>query len=256
MNILSKLKKIFAGNGNKVKLDSGANVHGSLKITNSSLNGKLQIEENCFIENSELTGTVSVGKNSKITESFISGKISVKNNAKIIDGVELAGEMEIGSYTSINGPNTDLRSRLNPIRIGNFCSIARNVTFQEFNHDFTRLTSYFFNHNVLGKSAKEDVVSKGAIIVEHDVWIGTHCVVLSGVTIGTGAVIAANTVIAKDVPPYAIMGGNPAKVIKYRFDEATIIELLESKWWEKPEKEIIEYYHSFGNRSAKDTSES
>ncbi|MFL5754303.1 MAG: CatB-related O-acetyltransferase [Bacteroidia bacterium] len=233
----------------KVNLDTGSFISPGVRKNEIEMSGKIRIEDNTFLERSALTGEISIGKNAKITESLISGKITIGNNSKIIDGVELAGEIEVGRFTSINGPNTDLRCRLNPIRIGSFCSIARNVTFQEFNHDFTRLTSYFVNHNMLGKSTREDIVSKGPIIIENDVWIGTHSIILSGVRIGTGAVVAANTVVAKDVPPYAIVGGNPAKVIKFRFDQATIDQLLASEWWDKPEADILELYRSFGSRS-------
>jgi virginiamycin A acetyltransferase len=244
---VKKIKEIFSrltGRSNK-----GISKHGSFKQVNSSLSGLISIDEDVYVGDSLIMGEVRIGKKVKITKSSVQGKINIGTGAKIIDGVDLAGEIEIGRYSSINGPNTDLRCRLHPIRIGNFCSIARNVTFQEFNHDFTRLTSYFVNHNLLGKSVKDDVVSKGPIVIENDVWIGTHSVILSGVTIGTGAVIAANTVITKDVPPYAIVGGNPSKIIKYRFDESTIQQLLASKWWEKPEKEVIEIYRSFGSKT-------
>ena len=247
--LLSKLagKMGVPKKANKADLGKGSSISKKAGIKNSHLKGKISIEDDCEIYNSELNGDIKLNKGAKATYAILAGKISIGEKSKIIDGVRLAGEVEVGRYTSINGPNTDLLCRLNPIKIGNFCSIARKVTFQEFNHDFSRLTSYYVNHNMLGKSAKEDMVSKGPIILEHDVWIGTHSVILSGVTIGTGAVIAANSVITKDVPPYAIVAGNPAKVIKYRFDKATREKLLASKWWDKSEKEIIEYYNSFGN---------
>lgn len=248
MSFTDKIKKLFGSFQNR--LETGSVVHATVSKNNAVLDGNINIGENCRLEHSVLKGKISVGQKGKITKSTLEGKITIGSNSKIIDGVELAGEIEIGNYTSINGPNTDLRSRLNPVKIGNFCSIARNVTFQEFNHDFSRLTSYFVNHNMLGKPAKDDLVSKGPITVGHDVWIGTHCIILSGVTIGTGAVVAANTVVARDVPPYAIVGGNPAQVIRYRFDEATVKELLASEWWDKPEQEIIAYYKAFGRKDS------
>ncbi|PWB24611.1 hypothetical protein DCO46_11265 [Flavobacterium sp. HTF] len=83
-----------------------------------------------------------------------------------------------------------------------------------------------------------DIVSKGPIKVGNDVWIGAHSVILSGVTIGDGAIIASNSVINKDVPPYAIVGGSPARIIKYRFDKPTIDNLLKIKWWDWDLKKI------------------
>ena len=239
----SNIKKIF--NINNLFKNSKINIHSSVIQENVLKEGIIKIEEKSNLSKSQLRGNISIDSHVNVTGSILSGNIIVGEHSKIIDGVELYGNIEIGKYTSINGPNTDLRSRLNPITIGNFCSIARNVTFQEFNHDFTRLTSYFVNANMLGKSTKEDIVSKGSIIVEHDVWIGTHSVILSGVTIGTGVVVAANSVVTSNIPPYAIVGGNPAKIIKYRFDEATIQKLLISKWWEGTSEEIIAIYQKF-----------
>ena len=73
-------------------------------------------------------------------------------------------------------------------------------------------------------------------IIGNDVWIGANAIILQGVTIGDGAIIAAGAVVTKDVPPYAIVGGVPAKVIKYRFSDDVILKLLEIKWWDKPEE--------------------
>ena len=75
--------------------------------------------------------------------------------------------------------------------------------------------------------------NKGDIIIGNDVWIGYEAVILSGITIGDGAMIGTRAVVTKDVPPYAIVAGNPAKIIKYRFDDKRIKELLEEKWWDK-----------------------
>lgn len=241
--MIDKIKRIF--NKNSVSKKHKFDIHSSVIQNNVQKEGVIKIEEKSNLSKSQLLGNISINSYANISSSILSGNISVGDHSKIIDGVELYGNITVGRYTSVNGPNTDLRSRLNSITIGNFCSIARNVTFQEFNHDFNRLTSYFLNANMLGKSAKDDIVSKGPITVGHDVWIGTHSVILSGVNIGTGAVIAANSVVASDIPPYAIVGGNPAKVIKYRFEDDVINKLLHSKWWNKSDKEIIAIYHAF-----------
>jgi virginiamycin A acetyltransferase len=233
---------------NIFSLDVDSNIHNSIKATSSIFKGKVFVNENAFITKSNLIGNINIGKSVRISESILSGDVKIGNHSKIIDGVQLHGNIEIGRNTTLNGPNTDFRSVINNIIIGNFCSIARNVTFQEYNHDFSKLTSYFVKCNMEGKSMKEDVVSKGAIIVGHDVWIGTQCVVLSGAKIGTGSVIAANSVVSGEIPPYAIVAGSPAKVIKYRFDEKTIEELLQSEWWNKSKEEVIELYNRFAER--------
>ena len=127
------------------------------------------------------------------------------------------------------------------LKIGKFCSIAADVLFLlggEHRKDF--ISTYPFNalmesfEHIEGHPA-----SKGDIIVGNDVWIAHGAKILSGVNIGDGAIIAANSLVTRDVPPYAIAMGSPAKVVKYRFDEDTIEKLLEIRWWDFEEEEII-----------------
>lgn len=102
--------------------------------------------------------------------------------------------------------------------IGNYVSIAPDVKFLlGGNHNLNTFSTYPFKVMVLGE--KSEAWSKGTIVVEDDVWIGMNVLILSGVTIGKGAVIAAGSVVTKDVPRYSIVAGNPAKVIKYRFSD-------------------------------------
>jgi acetyltransferase-like isoleucine patch superfamily enzyme len=245
--IALKFKLLFAkiAQTNVLSLAQGSLISKKSVINESNLKGDIQIADHSSIIKSNLNGKIVVNTFSKISSATLSGQINVGVNSKVVDGVLLEGHISIGNYSSVNGPNTDMKAVINKISIGNFCSIARNVTFQEYNHDFTRLTSYFVHRNLENKPMKEDVISKGDIIIEHDVWIGTHCVILSGVTIGTGAVVAANTVVTSNIPPYAIVAGSPAKIIKYRFDEKTISDLLQSKWWEKDKDEVLKMYYQF-----------
>lgn len=116
------------------------------------------------------------------------------------------------------------------LRIGSWCSIARGVTFVMNNeHPMEHLSTFPFITLVFSERQLE-VRSKGGITVGDDVWIGCNALVLDGVTIGQGAVIAAGAIVTKDVPPYAIVAGIPAKVIKYRFGESTIEELVHFDW--------------------------
>lgn len=108
--------------------------------------------------------------------------------------------------------------------IGNFCSIApESVFICGGNHEISTLLTYPLGYYFDGEFVSS---SKGKIIIKDDCWLGYGVTVLSGVTIGQGAVVAARSVVTRDVPPYAVVAGNPAKVIKYRFAEAVIEELL------------------------------
>lgn len=127
------------------------------------------------------------------------------------------------------------------LKIGKFCSIAADVLFLlggEHRKDF--ISTYPFNALMESFAYIEGhPTSKGDIIVGNDVWIAHGVKILSGVTIGDGAIVAANSLVTKDIPPYAIAMGNPAKVVKYRFDEDTISKLLKIKWWDFKEEEIV-----------------
>ena len=119
------------------------------------------------------------------------------------------------------------------LKVGSFCSIAEDVTiFLGGNHRTDWITTYPFS--VFRESAKHIVghpASRGDIIIGNDVWIGDSAVILSGVSIGNGAVIAASAVVTTDVPPYSIFAGNPAKVIRMRFEEEEIAILQSLEWW-------------------------
>lgn len=131
------------------------------------------------------------------------------------------------------------------LQIGKFCSIAcgAKFLFNSANHTLSSLSTYpfplFFEEWGL---EKKDVTkawdNKGDIIIGNDVWIGYEAVILAGVTIGDGAIIGTHAVVTKDVPPYTIVGGVPAKLIKRRFSEETISALLEIQWWNWSEERI------------------
>jgi acetyltransferase-like isoleucine patch superfamily enzyme len=178
------------------------------------------IDASAIIQYSELRGKIKVGARSMIHQCL------------------MEGEIQIGSNTTINGPDTGFYCLNNPIKVGNFCSIARGTTIQEYNNDFKKTTTYFIQHKIFNQPYGTDVVSKGEIQIGHDVWIATGCTILSGVQIGNGAVIAANSVVHSDVPPFAIVGGSPAKFIKYRFEPEVIAWLEQLAWWNWPLEKI------------------
>ncbi|MBC6998632.1 CatB-related O-acetyltransferase [Cytophaga sp. FL35] len=121
--------------------------------------------------------------------------------------------------------------------IGKFCMIASGVTFimNGANHLTDSLSTYPFA--IFGKGWEQamdgkEYPKKGNITIGNDVWIGYNATIMAGVTIGDGAIIATNATVVKDVPPYSIVGGNPAKEIKKRFPEEVIAQLLELQWWD------------------------
>jgi chloramphenicol O-acetyltransferase type B len=129
------------------------------------------------------------------------------------------------------------------LRIGAFCSLASEVQiFLGGNHRPDWVTTYPFNVVwPAGNHIKGSPSSKGDVIIGNDVWIGHGAVILSGVTIGDGAVIGARAVVAKDVPPYGIAAGNPARVVRMRFDDTTIERLLNIQWWSWEDARIERY---------------
>jgi virginiamycin A acetyltransferase len=126
--------------------------------------------------------------------------------------------------------------------IGKFCSLADEITIMiGGNHHTEFVTTYPFNP-LFPEFSREYpwTTSKGNVVIGNDVWIGREAFLLSGVTIGDGAVVGARSVVTKDVPPYAIVAGNPAKIIRYRFSEEIIESLLEIAWWNWPFNKIME----------------
>jgi acetyltransferase-like isoleucine patch superfamily enzyme len=165
----------------------------------------------------------------KVSSSTVSIRAKLGRNCSIASGTEIYGEAVLGDYSYISGPG----SYVEDAEIGKFCSIARGVTIGVSGHDHSLVSSHPF------------LFDKAYRIVK-DPWIGMGSYVLRGVTIGDGAVIAANSVVTKDVAPYSIVAGSPARHVKYRFSESVINDLLEIKWWdwsrEKLKNEVDMFY--------------
>jgi chloramphenicol O-acetyltransferase type B len=137
------------------------------------------------------------------------------------------------------------------LRIGNFCSIAAGVSIYvglQGRHTMDFLSTYpmgmIFN-GFGGPVPSAEHTGNLDVIIGNDVWIGRDSMIMAGVTIGDGAVVAARSVVAKDVPPYAIVGGVAAKVLRYRFEPKIIETLLKIKWWDWPDEEIQENLNLF-----------
>ena len=167
--------------------------------------------------------------------------------------------IEVGDYTMyndfVNDPK-DFQKNIvfyhypinrDRLTIGKFCSIAcgAKFIFTSANHKLGSLSTYpfplFFEEWDLDKSNVTDARdNKGDIVIGNDVWIGYEAVIMQGVTIGDGAIIGTRAVVTKDVPPYSIVGGVPAKPIRKRFSDEVIAQLLEIKWWEWRDERIRE----------------
>jgi len=130
---------------------------------------------------------------------------------------------KVGSYCYI-GRNVNITKT----EIGNYCSIANNVSIGQGEH----IVSNISTHSMFYDNAHEVLTAKHCVI-EHDVWVGVDAIILRGVRIGIGAIVGANSVVTENVPPFAIVVGSPAKVIKYRFDVETQHQILDSHWWGK-----------------------
>ena len=127
--------------------------------------------------------------------------------------------------------------------IGRFCQIAAGVTFvmNDANHQMNAVSTYPF-YTLAGWDAQppkpEDMPFKGDTVIGNDVWIGQNAVILPGVHVGDGAIIGAESVVGSDVAPYTVVAGNPARLIRRRFDEELTALMLEWKWWDKEIDEI------------------
>ncbi|KAA8672642.1 CatB-related O-acetyltransferase [Pantoea dispersa] len=136
--------------------------------------------------------------------------------------------VSIGKFTYIR-ENSHIDSC---VKIGSYCSIAANVTIGPDNHPLNWLSTHPFQCVNTPRLDYMHGNDNTPTIIGNDVWIGRGALILKGVSVGHGAIIGGGAVVTKDVPPYAIVGGNPARIIKYRFNKDTIRELMELKWWD------------------------
>lgn len=156
--------------------------------------------------------------------------------------------IEIGEYTYYDDPEGPERFEQNVLYhfpfvgdkliIGRFCAIARGVKFimNGANHKMSGFSTYpffIFRHGWESSTPGDgEMPHKGDTIIGNDVWMGYDAMILPGVKVGDGSIIAARSVVTRDVPPYSIVGGNPATVRRQRFDDATIAALLRIRWWD------------------------
>ena len=189
--------------------------------------------EEIEIYNTKKGNNITIGNRTIIIDSIINNNIKIGNDSYLFN-------VEYGDYSY-----NSVRVSIMNCKIGKFCSIAcgAKFIFNSANHTLSSLSTYpfpiFFEEWGLDvKDITKAWDNKGDIVVGNDVWIGYEAVILAGVTIGDGAIIGARAVVTKDVPPYTIVGGVPAKPIRKRFIEETIDILLKLKWWDWSKERI------------------
>lgn len=166
---------------------------------------------------------------SQISNTLFGKYVTIFENNKIFNA-------KIDSYTYVQ-----FNSRVFNCEIGKFCSLANSVSIAPGIHDLNNVTTH---PSLIQKSTplpkvfakKDNIVSCKKVIIGNDVWIGENSLIMDGVKVGNGAVIAAGAIVVKDVEPYSVVAGVPAKHIKYRFDIETITILQKSEWWDFPEE--------------------
>lgn len=199
------------------------------------------MRENCSlckpsVIDSEVSDTAYIAPGSRIIETSLGNHVRVGRGNWVFKST-----IDRRTYTGQN-------SIIAAATIGAFCSISWNVTVGAANHDFHRVTQHSFlydSHNSdlrpSGLSASYDRFEQGSVL-GADVWVGAGAVILQGVTVGNGAVIGANSVVTRDVPPYAVSVGVPSRVVNWRFSEDRISLLEKLEWWTWTDSKIRENY--------------
>ncbi|RFO95944.1 chloramphenicol acetyltransferase [Rhodoferax lacus] len=181
-----------------------------------------------------------IRKRNNIQSLAVSPRSLIGHHIEIGNFTQVDGKSAIGSYTYIGAHSSVTRAS-----IGRYVSIGNNVSIGPGEHELMNYsTSSHFYEKIYDELTKEDCV------IESDVWIGVDAIVLRGVKVGVGAVIAANAVVTRNVPDFAIVAGVPARFIRYRFDEFTRNALLSSRWWESDKQTAQSIFKSLNLNGA------
>lgn len=209
----------------------------NVKNVEGALSSK--IYNNCRVVDTTLAENSSIGDNSRVFNSSLGNFVYIQRDA-------LMYSTNVGDYTYTGKNFTSWYSK-----IGKFCSISWNVSIGGANHDYERVTTHAFLYSndydfLNGRTGYNRF--KDECIIGNDVWIAANATVCRGVVVGNGAVIAAGAVVTKDVEPYTIVAGIPAKPIKKRFSNEVISILLKSEWWNLPPQIIKDNFELFNSK--------
>ena len=191
----------------------------------------------------------AVEKKDKVTLSGFSRgiqNVTFEGKNAVPDGCNFSGKVKIGFATTLG-----YRNLLGgTISIGKYCQFGVDVALHATNHPISCMTTYI-NQNLFQGDLKQ-LKEENSIIIGHDVWIGHGVIIVGNVKVGNGAIIAAGSVVTKDIPPYTIAAGVPAREIRKRFSETIIEEIETIKWWDKSEQELEKikplFFKDFSNR--------
>ena len=213
-------------------------IHNTSIVLDSCCEDNVKIYQNCNVQRCRLGIHTSIGDFSRIDDSSFSEHVAIQRNAMIYSSC-------IGRYTYTGRNFTAWHCT-----VGAFCSVSWNVSIGGANHDYTKKTTHAFlsspDFGMLPEGhAPGPNRFEAKCVIGNDVWITANACICRGVTVGDGAVIAAGAVVTKDVAPYTIVAGVPAKPIKKRFSEDIIAVLQKSKWWDYPEQVIKEHFDLF-----------
>ncbi len=212
--------------------------HGASKVSLrchvdscSTVGDQVKISDGCRVLESSLGYNTRLNENCSVTRSAIDDYVVLGANSAI-------SECHVGSFSYLGSG-----ARLFRTRLGKFCSVAADFLSSPGMHPARFVSTspvFWWPVSLAGVTfcAKESFSANGSVDIGNDVWIGARVVVRDGVRVGDGAIIGAGAVVVDNVAPYAIVGGVPAKLIRFRFEERTIQRLLITKWWEWPEDRL------------------
>lgn len=223
------------------KVAPTAKIRGWTRLKKSRVRALCELGKHSRISDSEIGESCEVGKHCRLDFSNLESNNIIGSRSRLM-------QVEMGRFSYVAD-----HVNLTNVKIGRFCSIGPNLINHLGNHPtrtFVSTHPAFYSPDAPTETFVDSELFQGyggPVSIGHDVWIGADVLMMDGVSIGTGAVVAARSVVTKDVPPYAIVGGSPAKLIRYRFGEEEIKKLIASAWWDRDIEWIRERVSLFEN---------